>query len=386
MNTDYRAVAESGVAALRRGDAAAARAAFNRVEAAGRGSHQLRLLLAQACMLVDDRPGATAALERVIATSRPTSTPSSCAATCSPRKGTIAGAVSWYNTALAQAPRAGKLPPDLIERLRGAEAACLRAKAAFETHLERALDGDTDAGPRFREAREILAGRAQPQLQQPTSFYYPGLPQQAFYEREEFAWVPALEAAAPAIRGRAGGDPRGRSGSRPLCRARSQPADQAACAARRPAVGRVPPAAAGRAGRRPRRPLPGNDGGTRGDTDAPDRRPLTDGAVLGPPSRNPHPAAQRDAQHPADLPFAADRATRLPAEGRKSCSTVERDRTMIFDDSIEHEAWNDGDAVRVVLLFEVWRPELDPRERAALRRLFEAISAYAPFGEDQGGA
>jgi aspartyl/asparaginyl beta-hydroxylase (cupin superfamily) len=59
---------------------------------------------------------------------------------------------------------------------------------------------------------------------------------------------------------------------------------------------------------------------------------------------------------------------------------------MIFDDSIEHEAWNDGDAVRVVLLFEVWRPELDPRERAALTRLFEAISAYAPFGEDQGGA
>ena len=30
---------------------------------------------------------------------------------------------------------------------------------------------------------------------------------------------------------------------------------------------------------------------------------------------------------------------------------------LIFDDSIEHEAWNQSNQERVILLFEVWRPE-----------------------------
>jgi aspartyl/asparaginyl beta-hydroxylase (cupin superfamily) len=65
---------------------------------------------------------------------------------------------------------------------------------------------------------------------------------------------------------------------------------------------------------------------------------------------------------------------------------VERGRLMIFDDSIEHEAWNDGDATRVVLLFEIWRPELADAEKTALTALFGAINAYGPAGEDQAGA
>jgi aspartyl/asparaginyl beta-hydroxylase (cupin superfamily) len=54
----------------------------------------------------------------------------------------------------------------------------------------------------------------------------------------------------------------------------------------------------------------------------------------------------------------------------------EAGKAMIFDDSIEHEAWNDSDETRVVLLFEIWRPELDAAERAALTAMFEAIAAY----------
>ena len=55
---------------------------------------------------------------------------------------------------------------------------------------------------------------------------------------------------------------------------------------------------------------------------------------------------------------------------------VEAGRAMIFDDSMLHEAWNDSDATRVVLLFEVWRPELREAERAALTTMFEAIGTY----------
>ncbi len=55
---------------------------------------------------------------------------------------------------------------------------------------------------------------------------------------------------------------------------------------------------------------------------------------------------------------------------------------MIFDDSIEHEAWNDGDETRIVLLFEIWRPELDAAERASLTAMFEAISTYESTSSD----
>jgi aspartyl/asparaginyl beta-hydroxylase (cupin superfamily) len=60
-------------------------------------------------------------------------------------------------------------------------------------------------------------------------------------------------------------------------------------------------------------------------------------------------------------------------------------RPLIFDDSFEHEAWNRGPETRAVLLFEIWRPELDAEERAALTRLFETIDRYGPGEAESGG-
>ncbi len=48
---------------------------------------------------------------------------------------------------------------------------------------------------------------------------------------------------------------------------------------------------------------------------------------------------------------------------------------LLFDDTIEHEAWNRGSSPRVVLLFEVWRPELTVDEREAVNAIFEAVVA-----------
>ena len=44
-------------------------------------------------------------------------------------------------------------------------------------------------------------------------------------------------------------------------------------------------------------------------------------------------------------------------------------KAIVFDDSIEHEAWNDSDALRVVLLGDIWRPEIAVEERAAIAEL-----------------
>ncbi|UVO50446.1 aspartyl/asparaginyl beta-hydroxylase domain-containing protein [Sphingomonas sp. SUN019] len=45
---------------------------------------------------------------------------------------------------------------------------------------------------------------------------------------------------------------------------------------------------------------------------------------------------------------------------------------FVFDDTIEHEAANDGDVPRVVFIIDTWHPGLDATERAAVKRLMEA--------------
>jgi aspartyl/asparaginyl beta-hydroxylase (cupin superfamily) len=45
-------------------------------------------------------------------------------------------------------------------------------------------------------------------------------------------------------------------------------------------------------------------------------------------------------------------------------------KLLVFDDTIEHEAWNDGPEDRVVLIFDIWRPELTEEEKRELTLLF----------------
>ena len=45
-----------------------------------------------------------------------------------------------------------------------------------------------------------------------------------------------------------------------------------------------------------------------------------------------------------------------------------------FDDTIEHEAWNDSDEIRIVLIFDVWNPHLTAPEQRYLTKLFEVVA------------
>ena len=54
-------------------------------------------------------------------------------------------------------------------------------------------------------------------------------------------------------------------------------------------------------------------------------------------------------------------------------------QAWIFDDTIEHEAVNETDQLRVIMIFDIWHPDLSPAERAAIAATVEA-SAIA-FGE-----
>ncbi len=61
---------------------------------------------------------------------------------------------------------------------------------------------------------------------------------------------------------------------------------------------------------------------------------------------------------PPDCGFRVGNDTRTPVEGK----------AWVFDDTIEHEAWNRSDRTRVILLFEIWRPELTDGGARARRR------------------
>jgi aspartyl/asparaginyl beta-hydroxylase (cupin superfamily) len=45
---------------------------------------------------------------------------------------------------------------------------------------------------------------------------------------------------------------------------------------------------------------------------------------------------------------------------------------FVFDDTIEHEAWNDSDELRVVLIVDLWPPALTAAERAAVAAVIGA--------------
>lgn len=50
-------------------------------------------------------------------------------------------------------------------------------------------------------------------------------------------------------------------------------------------------------------------------------------------------------------------------------------KAFVFDDTIEHEAANESDAPRVVLIVDTWHPGLDSAARAGVRRVMEADEA-----------
>ena len=74
---------------------------------------------------------------------------------------------------------------------------------------------------------------------------------------------------------------------------------------------------------------------------------------------------------PLLVPSGGDCGLRVAGESRR----WERGKCLIFDDAFEHEAWNDTDADRVVLLFDTWHWELTDREVDSLRAMFREVEA-----------
>jgi aspartyl/asparaginyl beta-hydroxylase (cupin superfamily) len=377
---DLQAVANAGVAALTRGDARDARQLFEQIVAAGRASPQLWLLLAQSCDMLDDRPAAHAAAERVLAAEAGNLYALLIQGDLYRRDGDDRAAVGWYSRALRLAAQHKDLPADLIQKLRNGEREHLAAIERFRAHLERSIAKAGVANiaeiPRFAEALGILSGTQQAYFQEPTSFFYPGLPHRAFYEAQDFPWAGALEAACAEIAEEAAAilasnasvvpyvenDPGRPSRNHDLL----GNANWSACH-----IWKNGSLTADVAERCPRTVA------ALSEVAMPDirlRSPMALFSILKPGTHIPPHNGMLNTRLIVHLPLIVPPGCRLRVGNETR--EVEAGKLMIFDDSIQHEAWNDSDSIRTVLLFEIWRLELSAAERTALTAMYEAINLY----------
>jgi aspartyl/asparaginyl beta-hydroxylase (cupin superfamily) len=268
------------------------------------------------------------------------------------------------------------LPQEEAAEVRRAELALAEAAARVRARREARL---TQRGiapqqwtPRMRASLELSADRRHC-TQDPTHHYYPGLPQIEFYDPGQFAWAPAVEAATAAIRKELNALlAEGSDELRPFT-----PND----------VGL--PMGVSKA-------LPNNRDWSvitlceQGwlTPDQVERCPITWQTLLR------HAPVPRVAGWGPSVIFSMLRAgahigahtgmynsrliCHLPLIVPKGCRfrvgnevrQWEEGNLLIFDDTIEHEAWNDSSEDRVVLIFDIWRPELSEQDKVELTALF----------------
>jgi aspartyl/asparaginyl beta-hydroxylase (cupin superfamily) len=372
-NQEAERLVREGVDALRQGRANDARRLFKSLTETGRANAQIWLLLAMACRAAADAAAEEAALDRLLALEPRMARGLIMKGDCRRKAGDASAALGFYKSATLLA--AGQqVPPDLAAELRRAEAAAKEIEGEVEAQREAALSArgfpPETRSPRFQRSLDIFAGRARIYVQEPTAYYFPELPQIQFFDTSAFDWVPAVEAATDAIRAELQAVlAAGTEGFRPYIQSDSS---------------------------RPRMDdnhlLDNRDWSAlflcengRRFEDVIARCPATWNALQPAPlpriANSPTVmfsllrAGARIAPHtgthnarltchlplivPPNCGFRVGSETRQWQEGK----------VLVFDDTIEHEAWNDSGEDRVVLIFDVWRPELSEQERQEVAAL-----------------
>jgi aspartyl/asparaginyl beta-hydroxylase (cupin superfamily) len=374
-------LAHEGMAALRNGQAGQAYEKLSTLRDASSDMPLPWFLIAQAAQAVGRDDEADDALVRFLAVEPRHLGALLTMAALKVRRGDDRAAQSFYRTALNVAALPGTtVAPVLVPMLRTGEAFLADVAKRFAAHLDGALSGTGIAtgvaGRRTRQAIDLLLGRSELYLQQPTMMYFPGLAQQAFFERDDFPWVAAMEAATAAMRHELESVIANEQSFLPYVHSTPDRPAPANPLLDDPSWGafhlwrggeRVEPNASScpqTMEALDHAPIPRIAG----------RSPMAIFSLLKPGTHiRPH-HGMLNTRLICHLPLIAPDGCglRVGAETRH----WRTGEMVIFDDSFEHEAWNRGQETRVVLLFEIWRPDLTPDERAALTDIFEAIDTY----------
>jgi aspartyl/asparaginyl beta-hydroxylase (cupin superfamily) len=382
MNTaEAEATIRLGWATLQRGGAEAARQAFERVLEAGFVNPQVLLMLASACRAGGDAAAEEQAFDRLLGSDPRSLRGLIGKGDCRSRAGDDRAATSFYKAAIQAAASISQLPADLDAELVRIRTACEEADRRYRAHLLASLDarglGEGERSPRFQESLEIMFGEKRIYLQQPTGYYFPRLPQVQFYERSDFPWLAGVEAAAEAMREEIEAVMDDESAFRPyLASTNERPQTNVHGLVDNPdwstfylwENGGPVEANASRCPRTMKAlegaPVP----------HITTRAPAIFFSRLRPGARIPPHHGMLNARLICHVPLIVPEGCGFRVGNETRAWKV--GEALVFDDTIEHEAWNDSKEDRIVLIFDIWRPELTEEERRAVTAMFEAVDSY----------
>ena len=306
------------------------------------------------------------------------------------QRGEKRAAARIYQNMLACVPPGGEIPPAIRDSV-------AHARQVVDMDLEELTA--TLAGPlaelrerhggrrqrRVEMCLETLMGKRQPYYSQPTWMYMPELPAIEFFERADFPWLDAFEAETEAIRkellqvlvaDREGLQPyidfpahMPLDQFRELNRSRrwsayflwNQSAEVPGHMARCPNTARLLATA-------PRCFING-------------RAPTAYFSVLDASTRIPAHVGVTNTRCTVHVPLVIP-----PDCGFRVGSTTREwvpGQAWVFDDTINHEAWNLSDTPRAILIFDVWNPLLSATEREMIKTATELYAHYYSLPAEQ---
>jgi aspartate beta-hydroxylase len=378
---DRNAAFAAGKAALDAGDAKAARGHFESIVQGGRADVAAYVALAVACQRLDGAGAVDVAVGRALALEPRNLQALLIRADRLAATGDLRAAAAFYGAAVQVAGRVKNLHPSLVASVQRAAQNRDRIGAQVTAHLQSRLVAagydESTSSRRFSQALDLASGRRRIYHQQPRAFYFPELPQVQFYPRQQFPWLDAVEAATDDICAELHEVLRRNNGLVPYLQ--SSPGQ--------PATGdtrlldsldwsafflvKNGEVVADNAAQCPKTmaaleqaPLPRVHG----------RDPMVLFSVLKPGAHIPPHNGFLNSRLICHLPLIVPpgcvfRVGNEQREWRKG-------KAWVFDDSIEHEARNTSSETRVILLFDIWRPELTEGERGLVTALLEAMDSF----------
>lgn len=237
---------------------------------------------------------------------------------------------------------------------------------------------------RLDQCLDMVTGRRTVHFPRPTFMYFPEIPAVEFLDRDLFPWLNAVEAAVDDIRGELTNVMiADRSGLQPyidypeglpieqwkdLNRSRRwsayflwnqgtpQPSHIARCPKTAAVLAEVP------------------------RCDVATRAPTAFFSVLDAKTHIPAHTGVTNTRLTVHLPLIVPPNCRLRVGD--TTREVVAGQAWVFDDTIEHEAWNDSDMPRAILIFDVWNPYLTEAERDLVRAATEVITSYYQMPAD----
>jgi aspartate beta-hydroxylase len=374
---------ELGLRMMQRGDAAKARELFHRATQADPGHPSLWSNLASSLHALKLPQEELEAIERALALEPRHLSSLLQKGTLIEERGDPRNAARIYRNAWATIPPGVTPPAAVSAALEHARQVISEDDAALASAIEQRLGAIRErhgSGEYRRVERciELLTGKRSRFTPQPTFMYFPEIPAIEFFERAEFPWLDAIEAATDDIcaelmtvlvSDRAGLEPyvaypegMPLNQWKELNKSRRwsayylwnqgvpQPAHLARCPHTVQALKGAP------------------------QCDVAARAPTAYFSVLDAGTRIPPHTGVTNTRLIVHLPLLVPPGCgfRVGSETREWIPG----KAWVFDDTIEHEAWNQSDTPRGILIFDIWNPFLGPAERDLIRAASEVVGTY----------